>query len=204
MCCQYDGLVFDGKEHVRIATLPGMWDRTVTVGSAGSTLSPLTFLKRLFKLFLSPEAFAATGWRVGWLIGPESIIRPTLAATTRIVFCTNSPLQEAAAVGLELAPKHNFFQIQRDEYAERRKVLTDCFDSLGLNYTFPEGGYFVLLDVSNVKFPDDYPFPESLQGRGRDFRSVTNSSVLLISDRITELAGSSHSNLAFHRFLSAK
>ncbi|KAK0206621.1 1-aminocyclopropane-1-carboxylate synthase 1 [Desarmillaria ectypa] len=149
----YDGLVFDGKEHIRIATLPGMWDRTVTVGSAG-------------------KAFAATGWRVGWLIGPESIIRPTLAATTRIVFCTNSPLQEAAAVGLELAPKHNFFQIQRDEYAERRKVLTDCFDGLGLNYTFPEGGYFVLLDISNVKFPDDYPFPKSLQGRGRDFKLV--------------------------------
>ncbi|KAG5648691.1 hypothetical protein DXG03_000037 [Asterophora parasitica] len=148
----YDCLVFDGKEHVRIATLPGMWDRTVTVGSAG-------------------KAFAATGWRVGWLIGPPSIIQPTLAASTRIVFCTNSPLQEAAAAGLEQARERKFFEIQRDEYSERRKILTDAFDQLGLKYTLPEGSYFVLLDISKVDFPDDYPFPPSVLGRGRDFRA---------------------------------
>ncbi|KIK65386.1 hypothetical protein GYMLUDRAFT_158936 [Collybiopsis luxurians FD-317 M1] len=147
----YDRLVFD-REHVRIANLPGMWDRTVTVGSAG-------------------KSFAATGWRVGWLIGPESIIRPTLAATTRIVFCTNSPLQEAAAVGLEQARERKFFETQLAEYDERRKVLTDCFDSLGLPYTYPEGSYFILLDISRVQFPDDYPFPKSIHGRGRDFRA---------------------------------
>ncbi|KAJ3815298.1 pyridoxal phosphate-dependent transferase [Lentinula aff. lateritia] len=148
----YDTLVFDGKEHVRIATLPGMWDRTVTVGSAG-------------------KSFAATGWRVGWLIGPEYIIRPTLAASTRIVFCSNSPLQEAAAAGLEQVQERNFFQTQTAEYAERRKVLTDCFDTLGLPYTNPEGSYFILLDISRVKFPDDYAFPQSVLGRGRDFKA---------------------------------
>ncbi|KAE9410343.1 PLP-dependent transferase [Gymnopus androsaceus JB14] len=148
----YDCLVFDGKEHVRIANLPGMWDRTVTVGSAG-------------------KSFAATGWRVGWLIGPASIIKPTLAATTRIVFATNSPLQEAAAAGLEQAKERKFFQTQVAEYAERRQILTDCFDALGLPYTNPEGSYFILLDISKVKFPDDYPFPQSVLGRGRDFRA---------------------------------
>ncbi|KAL0949690.1 hypothetical protein HGRIS_009727 [Hohenbuehelia grisea] len=148
----YDCLVYEGKEHIRIATLPGMWDRTVTVGSAG-------------------KAFAATGWRVGWLIGPPSIIQPTLAATTRIVFCTNSPLQEAAAAGLEQAQERQFFEIQRAEYTERRKVLTDAFDKLGMKYSNPEGTYFVLLDISSVKFPEDYPFPQSVLGRGRDFRA---------------------------------
>ncbi|KAJ3795173.1 pyridoxal phosphate-dependent transferase [Lentinula aff. detonsa] len=148
----YDTLVFDGKEHVRIATLPGMWDRTVTVGSAG-------------------KSFAATGWRVGWLIGPEYIIRPTLAASTRIVFCSNSPLQEAAAAGLEQVQERKFFQTQTAEYAERRNILTDCFDTLGLPYTNPEGSYFILLDISRVKFPDDYPFPRSVLGRGRDFKA---------------------------------
>lgn len=92
-----------------------------------------------------PEAFAATGWRVGWLIGPPSIIQPTLAASTRIVFCTNSPLQEAAAAGLEQAKKRKFFETQCDEYAERRGILTDAFDRLGLKYTLPEGSYFILL-----------------------------------------------------------
>ncbi|KAJ4467550.1 pyridoxal phosphate-dependent transferase [Lentinula aciculospora] len=148
----YDTLVFDGKEHVRIATLPGMWDRTVTVGSAG-------------------KSFAATGWRVGWLFGPEYITRPTLAATTRIVFCSNSPLQEAAAAGLEQVQERKFFQIQTAQYAERRNVLTKCFDSLGLPYTNPEGSYFILLDISRVKFPEDYSFPESVLERGRDFKA---------------------------------
>ncbi|CDO68688.1 hypothetical protein BN946_scf184652.g15 [Trametes cinnabarina] len=149
----YDSLVFDDNEHVRIATLPGMWDRTVTVGSAG-------------------KMFAATGWRVGWLIGPASIIQPTLAATTRIVFCSNSPLQEAAAVGLEEATQRGFLDLQRKQYTERRDILTAGFDKLGMKYTVPQGSYFVLLDISNVKWPEDYPFPESVLGRGRDFRQA--------------------------------
>ncbi|EJF56584.1 PLP-dependent transferase [Dichomitus squalens] len=148
----YDSLVFDNEEHVRIATLPGMWDRTVTVGSAG-------------------KMFAATGWRVGWLIGPPSIIQPTLAATTRIVFCSNSPLQEASAAGLEQANKRGFLKKQLDEYAERRRILTAGFDQLGVKYTNPQGTYFVLLDISNLQWPDDYPFPESVLGRGRDFKA---------------------------------
>ncbi|KAH9002315.1 PLP-dependent transferase [Lactarius hatsudake] len=129
----YDCLVFDNKEHVRIATLPGMWERTVTVGSAG-------------------KSFAATGWRVGWLIGPASIISPTLAATTRI----------AAAAGLEQAAEHQFFETQLKEYQERRDIFVDALDQLGVTYTLPEGTYFVLMDSSSVKFPDDYPFPKTV------------------------------------------
>jgi len=82
---------------------------------------------------------------VGWLIGPEYIIKPTLAATTRIVFCSNSPLQEAAAAGLEQVQERKFFEQQCAEYAERRDILTKAFDDLGLPYTMPEGSYFVLL-----------------------------------------------------------
>ncbi len=91
------------------------------------------------------EIFAATGWRVGWLIAPKSIIQPTLAATTRIVFCTNSPLQEAAAAGVEEAHKRGFLKTQLREYSERRDILVNCFDDLGLRYTLPEGTYFILL-----------------------------------------------------------
>ena len=89
--------------------------------------------------------FAATGWRIGWLIGPADIIRPTLAATTRIVFCTNSPLQEAAAAGLEEAKKRGFFEQNLVDYAERRDILMKVFDQLGLQYTISEGTYFMLL-----------------------------------------------------------
>jgi kynurenine aminotransferase len=140
---QYDCLVFDGKVHHRMATLPGMWDRTVTVGSAGSKQQ--SFICSLEMTNPFSEAFAATGWRVGWLIGPKWIIQPTLAATTRIVFCTNSPLQDAAACGLEQANERRFFETQRAEYLERRAVLTSTFDEMALKYTLPEGGYFILL-----------------------------------------------------------
>lgn len=91
------------------------------------------------------EAFAATGWRVGWLIAPASLIQPTLAASTRIVFCTNSPLQEAVAAGLEQAKEKHFFETQLAEYQERRSILCDAFDKLGLKYSLPQGSYFVLL-----------------------------------------------------------
>ncbi|KAF8981514.1 1-aminocyclopropane-1-carboxylate synthase 1 [Cyathus striatus] len=185
----YDCLVFDNKEHVRIANLPGMWERTITVGSAG-------------------KAFAATGWRVGWLIGPASIIQPTLAATTRIVFCTNSPLQEAAAAGLEQAKQRNFFETQLAEYAERRAILTDAFDKLGLKYIMPHGSYFVLLDISKVQFPEDYPFPSSVLGRGRDFRAgwFIAMEVGVSSIPVSEFYCEEHANIgeAYARFAFCK
>lgn len=135
--------MFDNKEHVRFATLPGMWDRTVTVGSAGSTSSLRCSCALSHQR--PAEMFAATGWRVGWLIAPEWIISPTLAASTRIVFCSNSPMQEAVASGLEEAKKRRFFEIQLEEYTERRAILAEAFDRLGVRYTFPEGTYFMLL-----------------------------------------------------------
>lgn len=104
-----------------------------------------TILIIKFILISAPEAFACTGWRVGYLIGPSHIITPTLAATTRIVFCSNSPLQEAAAAGLEQATERGFFAKQCREYQERRDVLTATFDKLGLPYALPQGTYFVLL-----------------------------------------------------------
>lgn len=126
--------MFDNKPHVRIATLPGMWERTITVGSAG-------------------KSFACTGWRVGWLIGAKPLIQSTLAAQTRIVFCTNSPLQEAAATGLEEAEKRGYFKKQLEEYIERRDVLLKYFDEIGLKYSLPEGSYFVLVVSITPAFP---------------------------------------------------
>jgi len=61
------------------------------------------------------------------------------------VFCSNSPLQEAAAAGLEQAAERGFFENQVKEYQERRDVLLSAFDKLGLKYSLPEGTYFVLL-----------------------------------------------------------
>ena len=87
------------------------------------------------------------------MIGPERLITPTLAASTRIVFCSNSPLQEAVAAGLEGAEEHNFFSTQNKEYVERRDVLCKAFDELGMKYTMPQGSYFVLLVRRRSVFP---------------------------------------------------
>lgn len=124
-----------------------MWERTVTVGSAGSKfpLSHGTADHQSLKLHSCLESFAATGWRIGWLIGPQSIIQPTLAASTRIVFCSNSPLQEAAASGLEQASKNGYWEKQVQEYEERRDIIVDAFKKLGMKFTLPEGTYFILL-----------------------------------------------------------
>lgn len=70
---------------------------------------------------------------------------PTLAATVRIVFCTNSPMQEATAAGLEEAGARRFFETQLQEYEERRNILADAFEQLGLEYVLPEGSYFFLV-----------------------------------------------------------
>jgi len=174
----YDCLHYDDTEHVRIATLPGMWERTVTVGSGG-------------------KSFAATGWRVGWLIGPYSLIGPTLAATTRIVFCSNSPMQEAVATSLEKVKHNDFFETQRLEYQERRDILVDCFKKLGMQYTFPEGSYFLLVDISNLDMPDDYTFPDTIHGRGRDFKACwfMAHEVGVSSIPVSEFYGDDHRHL---------
>jgi len=68
----YDCMLYDQVEHVRMASLPGMWERTITIGSGG-------------------KSFACTGWRIGWLIGDTPLISATLAAHSLLVFCTNAP-----------------------------------------------------------------------------------------------------------------
>lgn len=106
----------------------------------------------------------------GWLIGPPELTTATLQASTRIIFCTNSPLQEAVATGLELAPENKFFEEQAAAYQERRDVLCSYFDQLGLSYTVPEGSYFLLVDMSKINLPEDYHYPDTILGRGLDFK----------------------------------
>jgi kynurenine aminotransferase len=73
------------------------------------------------------------------------LLTPALAASARIIFCSNTPMQEAVAIGLELANVKGFFEQQMMEYQERRDVFCSYIDKLGLQYTHPEAAYFVLL-----------------------------------------------------------
>ncbi|SCU87023.1 LADA_0E01530g1_1 [Lachancea dasiensis] len=148
----YEHLYFTA-EFPRIATLtPELGQITVTVGSAG-------------------KSFAATGWRVGWVVSqnPE-LLKYVSMAHTRICFSTPSPSQEACANSIEIASQKNYFENMRQEYIHKFKIFTSVFDELGLPYTKPEGTYFVLVDFSKVKIPEDYPFPQELLSKGKDFR----------------------------------
>lgn len=150
----YDCLTFDGHKHTRIASYAGMWDRTITVGSAG-------------------KSFACTGWRVGWLIGPNHLIAPARALHTRITFAVNSSAQEGAAIGLEGAAKEDFFKTQVDQYAHRRELLSKALDDIGLSYTVPHGGYFIIADVSGITIPDEWTkendVPEGILKKPEDY-----------------------------------
>jgi len=146
----YDCLTYDQQEHIRLASISGMWERTVTIGSAGKT-------------------FACTGWRVGWAIGPKHLITPTMTAHLRITFTANSIASEGAALGLELAEQEHFFEKQREEYAARRQELMTALDHLGLPYTVPHGSYFVLVDASSIRIPDDFEMPDEVRSKARDY-----------------------------------
>ncbi|KAK9466865.1 pyridoxal phosphate-dependent transferase [Lipomyces arxii] len=149
----YDRLYY--TPFTRIATLsPELAQLTLTVGSAGKT-------------------FSATGWRVGWLIGNPELIKHVSAAHTRICFAVNSPLQEGTATALREAmkPENTFFQDHVESYKTKMKNFNRIWDELGLTYTNPEGGYFVLVNFSKVKIPEGYVFPVDVTtNRAKDFQ----------------------------------
>lgn len=146
----YDRLPY--TPFTRIATLsPEIAARTLTVGSAGKN-------------------FYCTGWRVGYLTGPANLIHYVAAAHTRICFSSVSPLQEAAAVGFERADELGFWEESRKEMQGKVERFCAVFEELGLPYSKPEGGYFVLANFARVKLPADYNFPPHVAKRTRDFK----------------------------------
>lgn len=146
----YDRLYY--VPFTRMATLsPEIERRTLTVGSAGKN-------------------FYATGWRVGWLMGPAELIKYVAAAHTRICYSSVSPLQEACAVGFERAEAEGFWRQTVREMRAKMVRFNGVWDELGLPYSEPEGGYFVLINMRKVRLPEGYPFPAHVASRPRDFR----------------------------------
>jgi aspartate/methionine/tyrosine aminotransferase len=115
-------------EHVRIATLPGMWERTVTLGSAGKT-------------------FSVTGWKIGWAIAPPSLARAILMAHQWIPFAVATPLQEAVAVALEQAIPQDYFPWLAAMYGAKRDKLLHALSAAGLRPMTPDGSYFIVVDT---------------------------------------------------------
>ena len=147
--------VYDRLPYVpfkRPATLNNdVWNLTLTVGSAGKN-------------------FYATGWRVGWLTGPEHLIKWVSASHTRICYSSVSPLQEAAAIGFEKAEQEGFWEQSKRDMQGKMRRFCSVFDELGIPYSDPEGGYFVLANMAKVNLPEGYDFPPQVRDRPRDFK----------------------------------
>ncbi|KAK4166219.1 putative kynurenine--oxoglutarate transaminase BNA3 [Cladorrhinum sp. PSN259] len=146
----YDRLFY--VPFTRVATLsPEVEKITITVGSAGKN-------------------FYATGWRVGWLMGPPELIQYVSAAHTRICYSSVSPLQEACAIGFEQAESQGFWDECIKDMSAKMARFNAIWDELGIPYSQPEGGYFVMANFNKVQLPEDYPFPDHVKNRPRDFK----------------------------------
>lgn len=135
----YDQLVFAGARHIPIATLPGMWERVLTVNSTGKT-------------------FSLTGWKIGYAVGPAELNAALRAAHQWVTFATATPLQAAAAVALELALTNGYYPQFRAEYAERYALLRGILEGAGLPTLPTEGSYFIMADISRTGFGSDADF----------------------------------------------
>lgn len=132
----YEWLVLPGAEHIRISTLPGMWERTITIGSAS-------------------KGFSVTGWRVGWAYGPEHLIRGLKMFHHDCTFSNTTVTQEALAVGLEeqmemLDQPEGYWNSLRNVLQKKRDYMCAALESAGLNPTVPQGAYFVVADGSGL------------------------------------------------------
>ena len=121
----YEHLVFDG-EHVPLATLPGMAERTLTISSIGKT-------------------FSVTGWKIGWACGPAELVAAVRGAKQFMTFAGGTPLQHASAVALGMAERHGAELAA--ELKAKRDRLCDGLERAGFEVLRPAGTYFVNVDV---------------------------------------------------------
>lgn len=123
----YEHIVYKPYEHVYMSALPGMYERTITCNSLSKT-------------------YSMTGWRLGYLIGPENVIESARKVHDFLTVGAAAPLQEAAVVGLNFGPQ--YYEKLQAEYTERRDFLCEGLERIGLSYTKPQGTYFILIDIS--------------------------------------------------------
>lgn len=151
----YEHLYFNKKlGFPRIATLsPEFAQLTLSVGSAG-------------------KSFAATGWRIGWIVSKnKELLSFASMAHTRVCFSSPAPLQVACAESIEIALHNDYYEDMRQQYIKKFDILCSAFEYLGLPYTKPDGTYFVLADFSKLKIPfDTYPFPQEVKSKAKDFQ----------------------------------
>jgi aspartate/methionine/tyrosine aminotransferase len=137
----YEHILYDGAEHVTMASLPGMRERTVTISGISKT-------------------YSVTGWRVGWCLAPPHLTAAIRKVHDFLTVGAPAPLQEGAAAALSL-PDSYYAQLAAD-YRERREFLVPALENAGFRAFNPRGAYYVMTDISSFGFPDDVTFARNL------------------------------------------
>ena len=139
LCCEhgviavtdeiYEYILYEGRRHISIGSLPGMEDRTVTISGLG-------------------KSYALTGWRVGWTVAHSQITNLIRKVHDYLTICAPAPFQTAGVVALGLP--EDYYVDLRDQYHSRRTVLLNALDAAGLPYREPEGAYYVMAGFDGV------------------------------------------------------
>ena len=124
----YEHMVYAPNHHTCMASLPGMYDHTITCNSLSKT-------------------YSITGWRLGYLIGPANVIEGAKKVHDFLTVGAAAPLQEAAVTGLKFP--QSYYDNLLEIYTKKRKHFLDGLDKIGLKHNIPQGTYFVLIDIQD-------------------------------------------------------
>ena len=122
----YEHIVYEPAKHICMASLPGMYEHTITCNSLSKT-------------------YSITGWRLGYLIGPAHVIEAARKVHDFLTVGAAAPLQEAATVGLQFG--ESYYRELLEKYTEKRDYFLQGLDRIGLKHNVPQGTYFVLVDI---------------------------------------------------------
>ncbi len=137
----YEHIVYAPNKHVYFASLPGMWERTISCSSLSKT-------------------YSITGWRLGYIIAPPEIIDVAKKVHDFLTVGAAAPLQEAAVTGLKFGD--DYYTELAAKYTAKRNLFLRGLDDIGIVHTVPQGAYYILLDISEFGFENDLEFCEVL------------------------------------------
>lgn len=137
----YEHIVYDPNEHIYFATLPGMWERTISTSSLSKT-------------------YSITGWRLGYVIARPEIIDVVRKVHDFLTVGAPAPLQEALIPGLRFGD--GYYRDLKERYTAKRRLFLDGLDDIGIGHNDPQGAYYVLIDISDYGYDSDERFCSDL------------------------------------------
>ena len=137
----YEHIVYEPNKHIYFASLPGMWERTISCSSLSKT-------------------YSITGWRLGYIIAPPHIIDVAKKVHDFLAVGAAAPLQEAAVTGLQFPD--SYYQELQQKYTAKRDLFLKGLNDIGIAHTVPQGAYYILLDISEFGYESDQVFCEDL------------------------------------------